>query len=190
MPSRRRTLSFPALLFSGLLAMSLVRPTQAGESPIGTKPPEWEVGDWINSKPLALKDLAGKVVLVRWWFGPGCPFCTATAPALNDFHIRYRERGLVVVGLYHHKSKAPLDLDKVKETVGKMGFRFPVAVDHDWKTLRAWWLDDRPRGWTSVSFLLDRKGVIRHVHPGGQYVEGDKAHAELRAKIEELLAEK
>jgi peroxiredoxin len=185
MPSR--TLSFLAIPLS-LLAMA--RAAQAGEGPVGTRPPEWEVGDWINSKPLALKDLAGKVVLVRWWFGPGCPFCAATAPALNDFHARYGDRGLVVVGLYHHKAKTSLDLDKVQSMVDKLGFRFPVAVDHDWKTLRAWWLDGHERGWTSVSFLLDRKGVVRHVHPGGQYVEGDAAHAALKAKIEELLADK
>jgi thiol-disulfide isomerase/thioredoxin len=169
--------------------MSLAAPARAAEGPVSTRPPEWEVGDWINSQPLALKDLAGKVVLVRWWFGPGCPYCAATAPALNDFHGRYRDRGLVV-GLYHHKAKTPLDLDKVKETADKLGFRFPVAVDRDWKTLRAWWLDGHRRGWTSVSFLLDRKGVVRHVHPGGQYVEGDRDHAALKAKIEDLLAEK
>ncbi len=190
MPSHWRTLCFSSTAFCCLLGMGLAGPARADETPIGTRPAEWEVGDWINSKPLALKDLGGKVVLVRWWFGPGCPYCVATAPALNDFHARYAERGLVVVGLYHHKSKAPLDLDRVKTTADKMGFRFPVAVDHDWKTLRAWWLDGHRRGWTSVSFLLDRKGVIRHVHPGGQYVEGDRAHAELKAKIEELLAEK
>ena len=44
-------------------------------------------------------------------------------------------------------------------------------------------------GWTSVTFLLDRRGVIRHVHPGGAYVEGDAAHAEMTAAIERLLAE-
>ncbi len=190
MPSHPRSAAFVVLVCIGLLQTGLAAGASADESPVGTRPPEWEVGNWINSKPLALKDLEGKVVLVRWWFGPGCPFCTATAPALNAFHDRYRERGLVVVGFYHHKSKAPLDLDKVKALTDRMGFRFPVAVDHGWKTLRAWWLDGHERGWTSVSFLLDRKGVIRHVHPGGKYVEGDAAHAELKAKIEELLAEK
>jgi hypothetical protein len=41
-----------------------------------------------------------------------------------------------------------------------------------------------------VTFLLDKKGVVRRVHPGGQYVQGDAGYAELRASIEELLAEK
>lgn len=159
----------------------------AGDKLIGTKPSEWEVSDWINSKPLALKDLAGKVVLVRWWTGPGCAYCAATAPSLNEFHDQYHDRGLVLIGFYHHKTLAPLDVARVKRTVEKFGFKFPVAVDRGWKTLHRWWLDSGDRPWTSVSFLLDRKGVIRHVHPGGQYVKGDDDYAAMKAKIEELL---
>jgi hypothetical protein len=44
-------------------------------------------------------------------------------------------------------------------------------------------------GWTSVTFLLDKKGVVRHVHPGGQYVKGDTAHQKLTSMIEQLLKE-
>jgi peroxiredoxin len=45
-------------------------------------------------------------------------------------------------------------------------FRFPVAVDRDWQTFKRWWLDGHERSWTGVSFLIDRRGVIRHVHGG------------------------
>jgi thiol-disulfide isomerase/thioredoxin len=162
---------------------------RAEEKLLGTRPPEWEVGDWINSKPLTLKDLAGKVILVRWWTS-GCPFCKATAPALDEFHARYHDEGLVVIGFYHHKSDTPLKVEQVKESAAKLGFEFPVAIDRDWRTLKRWWLDDNPRSWTSVSFLIDRKGMIRHIHPGGQYVRGDRAYETLKAKIEELLKEK
>ncbi len=65
-----------------------------------------------------------------------------------------------------------------------------MAIDTDWKTLHRWWLDGHSRRWTSVSFLLDRRGVIRHIHPGGQYVKGDKDYEAMRSKIEALLAEK
>jgi peroxiredoxin len=99
---------------------------------------------------------------------------------------------LTVVALYHHKGRGGAngaDPEAVATYAEELGFEFPVAIDPGWRTLRAWWLDGRPRAWTSVSFLLDRDGVIRHVHPGGQYVEGDTAHAELEAAIERLLAE-
>src|SRR5262249_16851403 len=81
---------------------------QAEDKLIGTEAKDWQLTDWINSQPRALKDLRGKVVLIRWWTGGGCPFCKATAPALREFHNKYASEGLVVVGIYHHKSKLPL----------------------------------------------------------------------------------
>lgn len=154
---------------------------------IGTRPSPWQVADWINSKPLTLESLAGKVVLVRWWTAPLCPYCAATAPSLNEFYSRYKGRGLVVVGFYHHKAPTPFRVADVKRAVEGFGFQFPVAVDAHWRTLHHWWLDGREHAWTSVSFLIDRKGVVRHVHPGGKYVKGDKDYAALKARIEELL---
>ena len=68
---------------------------------------------------------------------------------------------------------------------------FPVAIDRDWITLRKWWLNKNPKArWTSVSFLIDRNGIIRYVHPGGQYVKGDDDYIALKSKIEKLLTEK
>jgi peroxiredoxin len=156
---------------------------------IGTKAWDWQVKNWMNSGPVQLKDLSGKVVLVRWWT-EGCPFCSATAPALNEFYDQFHSRGLQVIGFYHHKSNEPLDVEKVHQCAKRLGFKFPVAIDYDWQTLRRWWLDSSGASWTSVSFLIDRKGTIRHVHPGGQYVQGDDDYRVMKAKIEQLLAEK
>jgi thiol-disulfide isomerase/thioredoxin len=129
------------------------------------------------------------VALVRWWTAPGCPYCAATAPSLNEFHAHYKDKGLVVVGLYHHKSDAPLDPAQAKGSAEEFGFRFPVAIDPGWKALKRWWLDGGDRKWTSVSFLLDRRGVVRFVHPGGRYARGDRDYDALKAKVEELLKE-
>ena len=95
-----------------------------------------------------------------------------------------------MIGFYHHKSPEPLEVGAVKEHVRQLGFEFPIAIDPEWRTLKQWWLSGDARRWTSVSFLLDRHGVVRHIHPGGEYVKGDKDYQLLRAKIEELLAEK
>ncbi|CAN5262865.1 hypothetical protein BH23VER1_BH23VER1_05910 [soil metagenome] len=158
---------------------------------VGEPAPAWEVGGWINSDPLSVADLKGKVVLVRFWTAPGCPYCRNSAPALADFAKRYGGQGLEVVALYHHKARTPLDEAEVAHWAAEYGFTFPVAIDRGWKTLRRWWLDreDQEAAWTSVSFLLDRDGVIRHVHPGGQYVEGDDDHAAMETAIRALLAE-
>ena len=156
---------------------------------IGQPAPGWKLEHWFNSEPLALQDLRGKVVLVRWFMGPSCPFCSATAPALNRFDEEYRGRGLVVIGVYHHKDPEPLDVETVRGYVEHYQFRFPVAVDPDWQTLKRWWLDGHERSWTSVSFLIDRRGVIRHVHLGGKLAPDTDDFRVMRAKIEALLAE-
>jgi peroxiredoxin len=163
---------------------------RAGDPLIGTPAREWQLTDWINSPAISLKDQRGKVVLVRWWTGDGCPFCAATAPALNEFHTRYFSKGLVVVGVYHHKGRGLLKTDQVKQNTREFGFQFPVAVDPDWQTLKRWWLNDSDRRWTSVTFLIDRKGIIRHIHPGGSYVNGDEAYGTMKSKIEQLLMER
>jgi peroxiredoxin len=160
-----------------------------GEELIGTRALEWSGAQWIQGGPLALEGLRGRVVLVRWWTAPDCPLCAGTAPSLNAFHDQYKERGLVVVGFYHHKSDAPLREEDVVEHKARFGFAFPVAIDPAWKTLRAWWLSGPARDYTSVSFLIDRKGVIQYIHPGGKYARGDKEHDEVKATIEKLLAE-
>jgi thiol-disulfide isomerase/thioredoxin len=163
-------------------------PAREGSELIGTRPPEWTATTWINAPhaPLRLADLRGKVVLVRWFMSSECPYCSATAPALVELDARYRDRGLVVVGMYHHKGKAPLTVDGVRDTAARFGFRFPVAIDDGWADLRAWWLT-RDRDFTSASYLVDREGVIRYVHPGGTYAPGDADYRALERAIESLL---
>ncbi len=176
------------LVFVFFLLFNCTASAEEERSHLHSPAPEWEVSDWIDSEPLELKDLQGSVVLVRFWTAPQCPFCRASAPALNEFHQTYGPRGLKVIGFYHHKSSAPLDPARVRFYAKKFGFKFPVAIDHDWKTLRRWWLDRQPESaWTSVSFLIDKQGIVRHIHHGGQYVKGDSDYTTLKAKIEELL---
>jgi peroxiredoxin len=180
-------------LLLGLLLVSSVFFPLYGDADyhaIGTKAPEWNLDNWLNSEPRRLGDFAGHVVLVRWWTGPSCPFCTASAPALNEWYSRFREDGFTVIGIYHHKSKSPLRTEHIRVYAENLGFEFPVAVDHDWKTLRRWWMaSNKEAKWTSVSFLIDRHGIIRYIHPGGQYVKSDEDYARIESSIEELLAE-
>jgi peroxiredoxin len=155
--------------------------------PIGTTPPEWQLEGWIQSPPLRLAALRGKVVLARWFTSPSCPHCAASSRALTTLHRRFRERGLVVVGIYHHKDDQPLRDGAVAEYAKQYGFEFPVAIDPEWRTLRRWWLDGHDRDYTSVSFLIDKRGVIRHVHPGGTIDLDAPDGKALLSKVEELL---
>jgi len=151
--------------------------------------PPWQVSQWFNSPPLSLEELRGKVVFVRWFTDPSCPFCSATAPTLRALHERYAANGLAVIGMYHHKEETPLDPEQVGGWIKHFGYRFPVAIDKDWVTLRRWWLDGHDRAYTSVSFLIDKAGIVRRVHLGGTIAaEGDDIAA-INADVERLLAE-
>ncbi len=82
-----------------------------GEEPraltLGATATEWKLEHWINSDPVELSKWRGKVVLVRWWTAPDCPYCRATAPALNEFYDSYHAKGLETIGIYHHKKATP-----------------------------------------------------------------------------------
>jgi len=140
-----------------------------GRSLIGTKPPELQNVTWLTGGSHRLSDFQGKVVLIRWWTAGGCPFCAASAAALNSFAEELPATDLVIMALYHHKSSAPLTEDYVRVQARRLGFRFLVGIDNGWENLKRWWLDTGDRMWTSVTFLLDREGVIRYIHPGGVY---------------------
>jgi peroxiredoxin len=163
---------------------------------VGQPAPDWPELRWVQGGPLSLADLRGKVVLVRFFTDTQCPFCSATAPALNELDREFRDRGLVVVGFYTPKPRPrSTSVEEVRKTVEAYGFRFPVAVDDEWAALRRLWLDRSPgAGWTSASLLVDRHGIVRHVHPGGVFAknsddaEARRDYKEMRAAIERLLA--
>jgi peroxiredoxin len=162
----------------------------AGSEWVGTPAPQWQNQQWLNSQPLKLSDLKGKVVLVRFFMESACPMCRASAPYLNAFHKKYADRGLVVIGMYTPKPEPrPTSIEIVQGFVKDYGFQFPVALDNDWGTLNKFWLQRVPKAeYTSVSFLIDKNGIIRYIHPGGSYSERDAWT--IQKRIEELIAQK
>jgi len=173
-------------LVVGSIADGSSNQSHEGAELIGTKAQQWDVIEWLNSKPLSLEELQGRTVLVRWWTGPECQYCALSAPHLNTWYERYHTNGLIVLGFYHHKSPEPLTQEHVERLVERYGFRFPVAVDPGWRTLRRWWLEGHERSWTSVSFLIDQEGIIRSVHPGGSYAtaEAEEVESMIRALLD------
>jgi len=163
---------------------------------IGKPAPAWHLNDWINSEPISLSDLKGKVVLIRWWL-ESCPYCKATAPSLNEFYQKYRDQDFVVVGMYHPKPKGrKVSQSEVTLFSELKSFEFPIAIDQDWQTLHKYWPLNIEMDYTSVSFLLDKEGIIRYIHPGGSYSangqpfnnpQWEKDYHEIKRNIEALL---
>lgn len=175
-----------------------VPPSRDGQDRVGQPAPPWGTMSWLNSKPLSLSDLSGKVVLIRFWTDT-CPFCEATAPALRRLDAEFAARGLMVIGMYHPKppgTRRPVAA--VERAARQWGWRFPVALDTEWKTLNAFWLSTGDRFATSASFILDRHDLIRFVHPGPElHPAGPVDHSRCRADYQDvrravlaLLAEK
>ena len=90
----------------------------AGNDRIGVAAPPFQFDGWLNSEPLSLQDLRGRVVLVRWWTDT-CPFCASSAPALRQLHEQYSAKGLTVIGVFHPKAgrDGPLDVARVQRAV-------------------------------------------------------------------------
>lgn len=157
----------------------------------------WSFDRWIRTPALSQQGLRGRVVLLRW-FTEGCHFCESTLPELEKLRHRHDGDGLVVIAVFHPKPMRPVRDARILRLADRLGFHGPIAVDERWTTLERWWLDGHPeRNWTSVSFLMDRAGVVRWVHTGGEYHPSDdprhhvcaRQHAELTGTIERLLAE-
>ncbi len=189
-----------SLIAKGLAFLSVMDRT-AGDDRIGVEATPFKFDGWLNSEPLTLENLKGKVVLVRW-FTDTCPYCASSAPALRELYNEYSDKGLTIVGVYHPKAgrNDPLDVQRVKNVVDARQFKFPIAIDWDWRngTLKEWWLTGPDRPGTSVTFILDKSGVIQFIHPGMEYHDdnGSELHkmcandmGRIRATIERLIAE-
>lgn len=131
---------------------------------------------WVDAKP----ELRGKVVLVRWWTN-GCGLCSASAPALADL-----SKKATMVAVYHPKPPRDVTADQVRAWAKDIGMPGVLAVDRDWKVLDRW-MPPEKRSFTSLSFLLDKKGRVRHVHAGGEITAEDAKR--LSQQIDALLAE-
>jgi len=142
-----------------------------------TGAPELAAGDWINSEPLTLKDLRGRVVLIEFWTF-GCYNCRNTLPFVKDWHARYRDKGLTIIGVHSPEFDEERDVDNLRRQVASLGISYPVVTDNDFRTWKAYTVEAWP-----TMFLLDKQGRIRWMHVGeGAYDETEKL-------IQKLLAE-
>ena len=135
------------------------------------------LASWINSEPLTLEGLRGNVVLVDFWTY-SCINCIRTLPYVKDWHGKYADEGLVVIGMHTPEFSFEKERDNVIEAAARFGLEYPIAQDNDFVTWRAF----NNMYWPS-KYLFDRNGVIRYTHIG----EG--AYEETERMIQQLLAE-
>jgi thiol-disulfide isomerase/thioredoxin len=137
-----------------------------------------KISGYINTDPITLADLRGKVVLVDFWTY-SCINCIRTIPYLNAWHEKYADDGLVIVGVHTPEFEFEKDYNNVKAAVEKFEIEYPVAQDND----RGTWKVYENRYWPR-KYLVDNEGYIRYDHIGeGAYSETEKV-------IQSLLSER
>ncbi|MBI1731175.1 MAG: redoxin domain-containing protein [Gammaproteobacteria bacterium] len=177
------------LILSSLAVILTVLPlTQAARGGIVRQPlaaPEFthaEPGEWLNSTPLKLADLRGKVVLVDFWTFE-CWNCYRSFPWLKSVEARLKDKGLRVIGVHSPE----FERERVPESIGKkikeFGLEHPVMIDNDF----SYWKAMANRYWPAY-FLIDKKGLIRAAFAGETH-EGDSQAREIEKIIGDLLAE-
>jgi cytochrome c biogenesis protein CcdA/thiol-disulfide isomerase/thioredoxin len=144
----------------------------------GQAPDFTGISQWLNSKPLTLASLRGKVVLIDFWTY-SCVNCIRTLPYVKRWYETYRDAGLVVIGVHTPEFAFEHVPGNVEDAVHSFAIDYPVALDNDYGTWSAW----GNRYWPA-EYYVDRQGHVRYAHFG----EGDYAGTE--KVIRTLLAEK
>jgi cytochrome c biogenesis protein CcdA/thiol-disulfide isomerase/thioredoxin len=141
----------------------------------GPAPDFTGISHWVNTPGLSLDALRGKVVLVDFWTY-SCINCLRTLPHLEEWDKEYRSKGLVIVGVHTPEFAFEHDLGNVTDATRKLGVRYPVALDNDYKTWNAYQNEFWP-----AEYLLDQQGHVRHIHFGeGEY---DKTEQDIRVLL-------
>lgn len=118
------------------------------------------ISQWLNSAPLTVRDLKGSVVLVQFWTF-SCINCQRTLPSIVRWHQQYAAQGLKVIGIHTPEFAFERDANNVKQALRKHQITYPVPIDNDFKTWKAYSNEYWPH-----LFLADRQGLLRYDHIG------------------------
>jgi cytochrome c biogenesis protein CcdA/thiol-disulfide isomerase/thioredoxin len=143
----------------------------------GNLPPLDGAVQWLNSPPLTAEALKGKVVLVDFWTY-SCINCLRTLPYVKAWAEKYRDQGLVVIGVHAPEFAFERNVGNVTKAMKDLGINYPVAIDNDFKIWRAFNNEYWP-----AHYFADAQGRIRYHHFGeGEYAESERV-------IQQLLKE-
>ncbi|MBI2621206.1 MAG: cytochrome c biogenesis protein DipZ [Candidatus Levybacteria bacterium] len=141
---------------------------------LGTAPEFVGISNWLNSKPLMMEGLKGKVVLIDFWTYT-CINCIRTLPHVTSWYNKYNDQGFVVVGVHTPEFEFEKDTGNVENAIAQYKILYPVAQDNDYATWNAY-----SNQYWPAKYLIDKDGNIRYAHFGeGKYEETEKAIQEL-----------
>jgi thiol-disulfide isomerase/thioredoxin len=141
--------------------------------------PEYGPERWINSEPLTTKELRGKVVLIDFWEYT-CINCIRTLPYVTEWHYRYAEYGLVIVGVHTPEFEFGKDRANVARAVREFGIKHPIVLDNDYEI----WTAYANRYWPR-KYIINPDGKIVYDHAGeGAYAETEKVIQSLIHELE------
>lgn len=139
--------------------------------------PEISNGLWINSEPLTLRSLQGRVVLIEFWTF-ACYNCRNTLPTVKKWDTQYRDKGLTIIGVHTPETDLERNETDLRREIAALEIKYPVVTDNDYATWKAYGVE----AWPTL-FLLDKQGRVRWTHVGeGRYDETE-------AVIQKLLVE-
>ena len=168
-----------------LLLVQFMRPAAGGPVENPFPAPDFthmDANDWLNSRPLSLDALHGKVVLVDFWTFD-CWNCYRSFPWLKAMEARLEPQGLQIVGAHspefdHEKVRA-----NVQKKIREFGLMHPVMIDNDF----SYWRAMGNRFWPAF-YIIDKQGRVRGIYVGETH-EGDAQAVEMERFIRKLLAE-
>jgi thiol-disulfide isomerase/thioredoxin len=172
-------------VFCLALLAPVLRGASGGTLPEPVPAPEFThaaADDWLNSAPLTLAGLRGKVVLVDFWTFE-CWNCYRSFPWLNALETRLEARGLQVIGVHSPEFEREHNRDAVRAKIAEFGLKHPVMIDNDFSTWRAY----GNRYWPAY-YLIDKQGRVRAAWAGETH-EGDTRALDIERSITALLAE-
>jgi thiol-disulfide isomerase/thioredoxin len=170
-----------AIVVTGGLVVAAARrggvDTMFGSDWIGKRAPELPRVEWLNSEPLELAHLRGKVVMIDFW-DYTCVNCIRTLPYMKEWNKRYADKGLVIIGVHTPEFEFAKSKENVARAVREFGIEYPVAVDSDYRIWNAYANMYWPR-----KLLIDKNGTIVYDHAGEGGYHGTEE------KIQEVLRE-
>jgi cytochrome c biogenesis protein CcdA/thiol-disulfide isomerase/thioredoxin len=159
-----------------MVGKPLTMPEETGESlPVLFTAPELQTGgEWFGGTPVTMEELRGKVVLIDFWTY-SCINCIRTLPYLREWHEKYADEGLVIIGVHAPEFAFEREADNVAQAIDDFGLEYLVMQDNDFATWQAY----ENRYWPA-KYLVDQEGRVRYQHFGeGKYVETENAIREL-----------